>query len=52
MADRDNAQFGVIQEQGDMGLGFNPVSKPDQTVIEEAMTGRKPNRREILGQED
>ncbi len=28
-------QIGVIHEIGDMGLGFDPISKDDQKIIEE-----------------
>lgn len=26
-------QIGVIQEQGDLGLGFNPVEDPEQQAL-------------------
>lgn len=28
-------QIGVITEQGDLGLGFNPISSKDQKTIHE-----------------
>lgn len=30
----DNKQIGVINEVGDMGLGFTPLSKEDQEKVE------------------
>lgn len=33
--------YGVITEQGDLGLGFNPLSKPDQKAVNEAVQREK-----------
>lgn len=30
------SDFGVIQEQGDLGLGFTPISEDEQEVVKEA----------------
>jgi hypothetical protein len=30
------AQIGVITEQGDLGLGFNPLSDKDQQTLNES----------------
>lgn len=27
--------YGVVTEQGDMGLGFNPISDSDKKILEE-----------------
>ena len=32
---KDN-QIGVINEVGDMGLGFHPLSEEDQKILEDA----------------
>jgi len=31
------SEYGVITEQGDLGLGFNPLSQKDQKVVNEAV---------------
>lgn len=31
------AQYGVITEQGDLGLGYNPLSKEDNKVVNESV---------------
>lgn len=31
----NNKNYGVVTEQGDMGLGFNPISDSDKRLIEE-----------------
>lgn len=33
----DMAEYGVITEQGDLGLGFNPLNPSDQQVYQEAV---------------
>ena len=41
----DNGQqIGVIHEVGDLGLGFNPISKEDAQILEEQK--RKENNKE------
>ena len=30
----DNKQIGIINEVGDLGLGFNPLSEEDQKKVE------------------
>ena len=30
-------QIGVIQEQGDLGLGFNPVDPEQQALLEQSI---------------
>lgn len=37
-------QIGVIQEQGDLGLGFNPVEDPEQqALLEQSIKKEKEN---------
>ena len=31
------SEYGVITEQGDLGLGFNPLNPGDQKVYQEAV---------------
>ncbi len=31
------SEYGVITEQGDLGLGFNPLPQKDQKVVNEAV---------------
>ena len=31
------SEYGVITEQGDLGLGFNPLSQKDQKVVNAAV---------------
>lgn len=35
------SEFGVITEQGDLGLGFNPLTQEDQKVVNEAVKREK-----------
>lgn len=32
---RNNSNYGVITEQGDLGLGFNPISREEEKIIQE-----------------
>lgn len=34
----DNTEYGVITEQGDLGLGFDPLNDKDQKVYSEAVS--------------
>lgn len=36
-------QIGVIQEQGDLGLGFNPVDPEQQALLEQSIKKEKEN---------
>lgn len=36
MENNNTSTYGVIQEQGDMGLGFNPVYGKDQEIVKES----------------
>jgi len=36
-----NKQYGVINEVGDLGLGFDPVPKKDQRVLQEGERTKK-----------
>ena len=36
MPDKKDNQIGVINEVGDMGLGFHPLSEEDQKILEES----------------
>ena len=36
--------FGVITEQGDLGLGFNPLDEKDNAVMENAMNNQQPQQ--------
>ena len=36
----DNNTYGVITEQGDLGLGFDVLNEEDQKVYSEAVTKR------------
>lgn len=31
------AQYGVITEQGDLGLGYNPLNEKDNKVVNESV---------------
>lgn len=31
----DETRYGVITEQGDLGLGFNPISAKEQRIVQE-----------------
>ena len=37
----DNNKYGVITEQGDLGLGFDVLNDADQKVYSEAVNQRK-----------
>jgi hypothetical protein len=37
------AQIGVITEQGDLGLGFNPLSDKEQQIVNESAKKEKEN---------
>ena len=37
------AEIGVITEQGDLGLGYNPLSQEEQRLVEEAAKNGKEN---------
>ena len=39
-------EIGVITEQGDMGLGFNPLSPEDQKKVEKEVLGKDKNNDE------
>ena len=34
-----DGNYGVITEQGDLGLGFDPISEEDQETIKDHMNG-------------
>lgn len=36
MANANTSSTGVITEQGDLGLGFNPISKEEERVLKES----------------
>ena len=38
------AETGVITEQGDLGLGFDPLSQNDQQVVREQQESEKKNQ--------
>ena len=37
------AEIGVITEQGDLGLGYNPLSQEEQRLVEESAKNGKEN---------
>ena len=37
-----SGQIGLITEQGDLGLGFDPLSQADQAIVEQ-QDNQKPN---------
>ena len=39
-------QYGVLTEQGDLGLGFDPLSQPDQKVVNEAVQREQEMRKQ------
>ena len=39
------AEIGIITEQGDLGLGFDPLNKKDAEAISESVRGNK-NKKE------
>lgn len=39
------ADYGVITEQGDLGLGFDPLNQKDQKVVNEAVQKEKEQQR-------
>lgn len=38
------AQLGVITEQGDLGLGFDPLNNKDQKVVSESTKNNENNK--------
>lgn len=42
-------QIGVITEQGDLGLGFDPLSEKDHEVVQESYDIHKEEKRQIRG---
>lgn len=37
-------QIGVINEVGDLGLGFTPLSEEDQQAVKESAENEKPSK--------
>ena len=37
----DQGTYGMITEQGDLGLGFEPISESDQAKVEQAQEENK-----------
>ncbi len=35
------SEYGVITEQGDLGLGFDPLNQKDQKIVNEAVQREK-----------
>ena len=42
-------EFGVITEQGDLGLGFDPLEKKDQQVYQEAVNKENSSKDNTVG---
>ena len=40
-------EFGVITEQGDLGLGFNPLNESDNTVVAKAEEKKSSRKKKI-----
>lgn len=43
MADTKSSAVGVITEQGDLGLGFNPITPAEEKVLNEAKSEKEKN---------
>lgn len=39
-------KIGVITEQGDLGLGFNPVSEEDEKILNENKTSKDTEKKD------
>lgn len=39
-------QIGVIQEQGDLGLGFNPVDPEQQALLEQVRKEKEDDKKD------
>lgn len=37
----DSSKIGVVTEQGDLGLGFNPISSDEEKVLTESESNKK-----------
>ena len=44
--------YGVITEQGDLGLGFDPLNKKDNQLVNEAVNREKDNSQVINENKD
>ena len=47
MESKKDNQIGVINEIGDMGLGFHPLSEEDQKILEQSKENKKEERESI-----
>ena len=46
MSDKKDNQIGVLNEVGDLGLGFHPLSEEDQKILEESKKNEKKDTEE------
>lgn len=46
------AEFGVLNEIGDMGLGFKPLNEKDNQMVNEAMNKEKQNNSQVINEEN
>lgn len=42
------ANYGMITEQGDLGLGFDPLNQKDNETVNEAVEREKENKNETV----
>lgn len=45
------ANFGVINEIGDMGLGFKPLTEKDNQTVNEAVMKEKQQTQQVINEE-
>jgi hypothetical protein len=40
LEDKNTGSYGVVTEQGDLGLGFNPLTEEEKKVLAESKTDK------------
>ena len=45
------AEIGVITEQGDLGLGFDPLNNKDQQAYNEAVARQQSSQQQIINED-
>ena len=45
------SQIGVITEQGDLGLGWDPLNQKDQQVYNEAMQRQQQDNQQVINED-
>ena len=48
----NNIQYGSITEQGDMSLGFNPLSESDNKVYNEAVAAQNNDKQQPINEDN